>query len=88
MDMVSNTRFHKPLKTLIFTFLQNFRTQSPQDPWELFALALISDLILGFGAQARCISDVKADTDHTSFLTGTLSLKEENEVLFFESILF
>lgn len=30
--------------------------------------------------QARCISDVKADTDHTSFLTGTLSLKEENEV--------
>lgn len=33
--------------------------------------------------QARCISDVKADTDHTSFLTGTLSLKEENEVRFF-----
>lgn len=32
--------------------------------------------------QARCISDVKADTDHTSFLTGTLSLKEENEVVF------
>lgn len=31
--------------------------------------------------QARCISDVKADTDHTSFLTGTLSLKEENEVV-------
>ncbi|TQD86561.1 hypothetical protein C1H46_027893 [Malus baccata] len=30
--------------------------------------------------QARCISDVKADTDHTSFITGTLSLKEENEV--------
>lgn len=30
--------------------------------------------------QARCISDVKADTDHTSFLAGTLSLKEENEV--------
>ncbi|KAL0694984.1 hypothetical protein Bca4012_062164 [Brassica carinata] len=29
---------------------------------------------------ARCISDVKADTDYTSFLTGTLSLKEENEV--------
>lgn len=26
---------------------------------------------------------MKADTDHTSFLTGTLSLKEENEVLNF-----
>ncbi|XP_010459740.1 PREDICTED: WD repeat-containing protein DWA2-like [Camelina sativa] len=37
---------------------------------------------IGFGLkyQARCISDVKADTDYTSFLTGTLSLKEENEV--------
>lgn len=33
--------------------------------------------------QARCISDVKADTDHTSFITGTLSLKEENEVYIF-----
>lgn len=30
--------------------------------------------------QARCISNVKADTDHTSFLAGTQSLKEENEV--------
>ncbi|KAI3749633.1 hypothetical protein L2E82_20248 [Cichorium intybus] len=29
---------------------------------------------------ARCIADVKADTYHTSFLAGTLSLKEENEV--------
>ncbi|XP_009619806.1 WD repeat-containing protein DWA2 [Nicotiana tomentosiformis] len=37
---------------------------------------------IGYGLkyQARCIADVKADTDHTSFLTGTLSLKEENEV--------
>ncbi|KAG9153044.1 hypothetical protein Leryth_012305 [Lithospermum erythrorhizon] len=37
---------------------------------------------IGYGLkyQARCISDVKADTDHTSFLVGTLSLKEENEV--------
>ncbi|XP_021810239.1 WD repeat-containing protein DWA2 [Prunus avium] len=37
---------------------------------------------IGYGLkyQARCISDVKADTDHTSFITGTLSLKEENEV--------
>nr|XP_043631940.1 WD repeat-containing protein DWA2-like [Erigeron canadensis] len=37
---------------------------------------------VGYGLkyQARCIADVKADTDHTSFLTGTLSLKEENEV--------
>ncbi|OWM81188.1 WD repeat-containing protein DWA2-like [Punica granatum] len=37
---------------------------------------------VGYGLkyQARCISDVRADTDHTSFLTGTLSLKEENEV--------
>ncbi|XP_021902585.1 WD repeat-containing protein DWA2 [Carica papaya] len=37
---------------------------------------------VGYGLkyQARCISDVKADTDHTSFLTGTLSLREENEV--------
>ncbi|KAK4796827.1 hypothetical protein SAY86_029153 [Trapa natans] len=39
---------------------------------------------IGYGLkyQARCISDVSADTDHTSFLTGTLSLKEENEGLF------
>ncbi|CAN6880380.1 unnamed protein product [Brassica oleracea] len=38
---------------------------------------------IGYGLkyQARCISDVKADTDYTSFLTGTLSLKEENEVV-------
>ncbi|XP_015884079.1 WD repeat-containing protein DWA2 [Ziziphus jujuba] len=37
---------------------------------------------IGYGLkyQARCISDVKADTDHTSFITGTQSLKEENEV--------
>ncbi|KAK9112529.1 hypothetical protein Scep_020048 [Stephania cephalantha] len=37
---------------------------------------------IGYGLkyQARCISDVKADTDNTSFITGTLSLKEENEV--------
>ncbi|GLT99965.1 hypothetical protein SLE2022_173670 [Rubroshorea leprosula] len=40
---------------------------------------------IGYGLkhQARCISDVKADTDHTihtSFITGTLSLKEDNEV--------
>lgn len=37
---------------------------------------------IGYGLkyQARCISDVKADTDHTSFITGTLSLREENEV--------
>ncbi|GAB2300440.1 WD repeat-containing protein dwa2 [Dionaea muscipula] len=37
---------------------------------------------IGYGlkCQARCIADVKADTDHTSFITGTLSLKEENEV--------
>ncbi|KAJ9542106.1 hypothetical protein OSB04_028612 [Centaurea solstitialis] len=34
----------------------------------------------GLKYQARCITDVKADTDHTSFITGTLSLKEENEV--------
>jgi hypothetical protein len=31
--------------------------------------------------QARCIADVIADLGHTSFLAGTLSLKEENEVL-------
>ncbi|XP_074583923.1 WD repeat-containing protein DWA2-like [Curcuma longa] len=34
----------------------------------------------GLKYQARCIADVKADVDHTSFLAGTLSLKEENEV--------
>ncbi|XP_022951371.1 WD repeat-containing protein DWA2-like [Cucurbita moschata] len=36
---------------------------------------------IGYGLkyQARCIADVKADTDHTSFITGTLSLKDENE---------
>ncbi|PPD76182.1 hypothetical protein GOBAR_DD26884 [Gossypium barbadense] len=38
---------------------------------------------IGYGLkyQARCISDVKADTDHTSFITGTLSLREENELI-------
>lgn len=37
---------------------------------------------IGYGLkyQARCIADVKADTDHTTFIAGTLSLKEENEV--------
>ncbi|EPS73402.1 hypothetical protein M569_01347 [Genlisea aurea] len=37
---------------------------------------------IGYGLkyQARCISDVKADIDHTSFLAGTLTLREENEV--------
>ncbi|XP_011628967.1 WD repeat-containing protein DWA2 [Amborella trichopoda] len=37
---------------------------------------------VGYGLkyQARCITDIKADRVHTSFLAGTLSLKEENEV--------
>ncbi|KAL5713855.1 WD repeat-containing protein dwa2 [Ranunculus cassubicifolius] len=37
---------------------------------------------IGYGLkyQARCIADVKAETDQTTFITGTLSLKEENEV--------
>ncbi|RZC48570.1 hypothetical protein C5167_016996 [Papaver somniferum] len=37
---------------------------------------------IGYGLkyQARCIADVKADTETTTFITGTLSLKEENEV--------
>ncbi|KAJ4962345.1 hypothetical protein NE237_022284 [Protea cynaroides] len=37
---------------------------------------------IGYGLkyEARCIADVKADTDNTSFIAGTLSLKEENEV--------
>jgi hypothetical protein len=30
--------------------------------------------------QARCIADVRADAGSTTFLAGTLSLKEENEV--------
>ncbi|OAY82971.1 WD repeat-containing protein DWA2-like [Ananas comosus] len=34
----------------------------------------------GLKYQARCIADVRADPDHTTFLAGTLSLKEENEV--------
>ncbi|PKA60829.1 WD repeat-containing protein DWA2 [Apostasia shenzhenica] len=34
----------------------------------------------GLKYQARCIADVCADPDNTSFLAGTLSLKEENEV--------
>lgn len=34
----------------------------------------------GLKYQARCIADVRADPRHTSFLAGTLSLKEENEV--------
>ncbi|KAG0486113.1 hypothetical protein HPP92_008208, partial [Vanilla planifolia] len=31
----------------------------------------------GLKYQARCIADVSADPDNTSFLAGTLSLKEE-----------
>ncbi|XP_078440421.1 WD repeat-containing protein DWA2-like [Wolffia australiana] len=34
----------------------------------------------GLKYQARCITDVKADTDNVCFLAGTLSLREENEV--------
>ncbi|PKU83382.1 WD repeat-containing protein DWA2 [Dendrobium catenatum] len=36
----------------------------------------------GLKYQARCIADVSADTDNTSFLAGTVTLKEENEVHF------
>jgi len=53
----------------------------PAKPSQVILIDLILPfLILCFWWQARCISDVKADTDHTSFLAGTLSLKEENEV--------
>ncbi|XP_008677309.1 protein TSSC1 isoform X2 [Zea mays] len=34
----------------------------------------------GLKYQARCIADVRADASSTTFLAGTLSLKEENEV--------
>eukprot|EP00252_Welwitschia_mirabilis_P016142 TRINITY_DN35668_c0_g1_i1.p1 TRINITY_DN35668_c0_g1~~TRINITY_DN35668_c0_g1_i1.p1 ORF type:complete len:354 (+),score=71.27 TRINITY_DN35668_c0_g1_i1:144-1205(+) len=34
----------------------------------------------GLKYQARCIANVVADTQHTSFLVGTLSLREENEI--------
>jgi hypothetical protein len=34
----------------------------------------------GLKYQARCIANVAADSQHTSFLVGTLSLREENEV--------
>ncbi|KMZ65363.1 Protein TSSC1 [Zostera marina] len=34
----------------------------------------------GLKYQARCIADVKADANSISFLAGTLSLKDENEV--------
>lgn len=49
----------------------------------VFHSSLLINILFFSISQARCISDVKADTDHTSFLTGTLSLKEENEVRFF-----
>lgn len=46
----------------------------------------ISNLLFRFPYfQARCIADVSADPDNTSFLAGTLSLREENEVFFFFS---
>jgi hypothetical protein len=32
--------------------------------------------------QARCIADVRAEAGSTTFLAGTLSLREENEVRF------
>ncbi|KAK1262162.1 WD repeat-containing protein DWA2 [Acorus gramineus] len=34
----------------------------------------------GLKYQARCIADVRADTDQTCFLAGTLTLREENEI--------
>jgi len=36
--------------------------------------------LLSLLLQARCIADVRADAGSTTFLAGTLSLKEENEV--------
>eukprot|EP01018_Ginkgo_biloba_P019040 Gb_02376 [translate_table: standard] len=34
----------------------------------------------GLKYQARCIANLRADSQHTSFLAGTLSLRDENEV--------
>lgn len=73
--MASNTR----------SIIQNY----PNPKFNFFFLLLSLKILkekkkkcktLKIFVQARCISDVKADTDHTSFITGTLSLKEENEV--------
>ena len=73
LDMASNTR----------SIIQNY----PNPKFNFFLLLSLKILkkkkkckTLKIFVQARCISDVKADTDHTSFITGTLSLKEENEV--------
>lgn len=72
--MASNTRsiiqnYPNPKFNFFFSFTE------PQDLEKCKTLKIF--------VQARCISDVKADTDHTSFITGTLSLKEENEVYIF-----
>lgn len=56
------------------------RSSSLSNPFPILQLPRWRNLLFVF-RQARCISDVKADRDHTSFLTGTLSLKEENEVM-------
>lgn len=66
-DTVSNTRSNP----------QNLPPIS--NPWTQFWFSPSDSLRR---VQARCISDVKADTDHTSFITGTLSLREENEVFY------
>lgn len=62
--------------------VSSIRSHTVHFPIIVFAVnaKIFFGLIYIYCLQARCISDVKADTDHTSFLAGTLSLKEENEV--------
>lgn len=47
---------------------------------ELSRAASLDPLPPPSSLQARCIADVRADAGSTTFLAGTLSLKEENEV--------
>lgn len=48
--------------------------------WNLLEQSLLTPRSSSLLLQARCIADVRADAGSTTFLAGTLSLKEENEV--------
>ncbi|TVU04589.1 hypothetical protein EJB05_47708, partial [Eragrostis curvula] len=56
-------------------------TSAAASSWNLLEPLFFLLLIFGHTSlQARCIADVRAEAGSTTFLAGTLSLKEENEV--------
>ncbi|KAJ3692862.1 hypothetical protein LUZ60_011957 [Juncus effusus] len=68
-----NIQLEPELSSLVRSFFPSFNTLTMQG-------GSTGIVYGGLKYQARCIADVSADVEHASFLTGTLSLKEENEV--------